>query len=480
MKKIMVIYPPGGLFQRGEERCQININSSSVNSNRPCNDLGYISSILKQNNYNVFLKDYQGENLSFENLLADFKNIQPDVVFISIVNSSIDNDIAIIQKLKKEKNNTIFILKGALFFNPNSKLLSKINLHDIDYLIGAESEFIIKDLIDAHFNNKNELKNIEGISYKIANEWKINKLIHFKDELDNLPFPDRSSMKNELYINPKTNNPIATIVTSKGCPYSCTYCLSPIISGKKLRMRSNESIISEIEDCINNYNINEFFFRSDTFSANKQRVIEFCNILIKKGLNKKINWFTTARVDNLDEEMAKKMKEAGCSLVAIGFEAGSNEMLNFIDKKTTIEMNINASKICKKYGLEILGYFLFGFPIEDEEYLKKFKKHIFKINADYIEISIVIPFPNTPIYEEIIKQDSNIPDVIGCDSYDKIYQKYCKLPPEKLLKFRKNILLNYYLRPSYIIKKISKIHSKEVFLNYFKYGMRLIKNLIFN
>ncbi|MBQ2644854.1 radical SAM protein [bacterium] len=479
MHKIMIIYPPGRLFQRGEDRCQIDISASSVNTNRPCNDLGYVSAILKNNNYSTFLKDYQGEKSSIDDLVSDFEKENPDLVFMSITNGSILDDLKVVDLLKSKNNDTVFILKGSIFFNPNAELLSKLNLSNIDYLIGGEVEFIIDDLVNAHFQDKNLLKNIQGISYKDnENNWIINPQLEFKDELENLPFPDRESMHNELYINPETNLPMALIVTDKGCPYSCSYCLSPVISGKKIRTRSNENIIKEIKECVEKYNITNFFFKSDTFTANKAKILDFCKLLISEGLNKKINWVATARVNNIDDELIKLMKQAGCSLVAIGFESGSNESLSLMNKKTTTEMNLKAAKICKKYKLEILGYFLIGFPWEDERHLSDMKKHIFAINADYIEISVVVPFPNTPIYNELVEKNTDLPDITGFDSYNNIYKKYGKLPAEKIAEFRKQTLLQYYTRPSYIIKKLLKIKSFSVFINYVKYGLKMLKNSI--
>ena len=165
MKKLMAIYPPGRMYQRGEDRCQIDILASSVSSNRPCNDLGYISAILKQNGYSVFLRDYQSEKASVEDLLKDFSREKPDVVFMSITNGSIPDDLKTAELLKNKKPDTVFVLKGSLFFNPSTEVLSKITLENIDYLVGGEIEFIIGDLINAHFQNKNLLKDIQQADF---------------------------------------------------------------------------------------------------------------------------------------------------------------------------------------------------------------------------------------------------------------------------------------------------------------------------
>ena len=477
MFKIMLIYPSGKSYQRGEERCQSSIETSVVSSNRACNDLGYISAILK-NKYNVFLRDYQGENLPIEVLLNDVKKEQPDVVFISTTNGSVFYDLQIVSKIKTIKSDITFILKGALFFNPDKKLFKDADFSNVDYLIGGEVEFIIDKLLDAHFYDKSKLKDIQGIAYKENNNWEIIQVKEFNDDLDSLPFPDRYKMKNELYINPETNKPMALIMVSKGCCFSCKYCLSPIISGKKVRYRSAESIFSEIKDCVVNHNITNFFFKADTFTVNKQNVLRLCSLIKQANYQSRINWVATSRVDTLDEEMIKEMKSAGCSLLAIGFESGSNETLSEIQKNTTITQNLTVAKLCHKYRIKILGYFLIGFPWEDEKSLEATRRHIWNINADYIEISIVVPFTGTPIFEEYVKNKKQNIEILGRDSYKNICKNFAKLSCEQLQSFRKQTLFQYYIRPQYIIKKLMSIKSFGILFNYLKYGLRMIKNII--
>ena len=166
MKKIMLIYPPGDVYQRGEDRCQLNINSSSANAVRACNDLGYASAILKKRGYSIFLKDYQNEKLKLNKLLTEIEIENPDVVFISITNATIFEDLEIANKIKQQKPDISIILKGAIFYSCSDELLSNIDLKNVDYLIGGEEEFIIGDLIDSHFNNRENLKLINGIIYK--------------------------------------------------------------------------------------------------------------------------------------------------------------------------------------------------------------------------------------------------------------------------------------------------------------------------
>ena len=207
--------------------------------------------------------------------------------------------------------------------------------------------------------------------------------------------------------------------------------------------------------------------------------MELCNLLTESKLNERITFVATTRSDTLDEEMLSVMKKAGLNLLAVGFESGSQESLDKMKKNTTIEKNLEVAKLCKKYNISILGYFLIGFPWEDKSHLEATKKHIFDTDADYIEISVVIPYLRTPIYEEFIGDIEETPEILGFDAYNHIYEKYAKLSPKYLQKFRKHILLKYYTRPKYIIKKLFSIKSLPVLKNYIQYGLRLLKNTLF-
>ena len=176
----MAIYPPtGSFYQRGEDRCQINVESSAANSLRACNDLGYISAILKRDGYSVIIRDYQAEKKQLSDLIFDVEKENPEMLLLSTTNGSINQDLQIISALKSLNPNIVIILKGALFFNCGNILFENIDFSNVDYLVGGEVEFIISELVDAHYNNQEKLKTIEGISYKSNGEWITNNLINF-------------------------------------------------------------------------------------------------------------------------------------------------------------------------------------------------------------------------------------------------------------------------------------------------------------
>lgn len=478
MKKIMLIYPPIGAYQRGEDRCQINVVKSVANSLRACNDLGYVASLLKDK-YDIFLKDYPVEKLSCKDFENDFLSFNPDIIFISTTNASIYEDLKFVLRIKELKDDVVIILKGALFFNPEQNLFAELDLSNVDYLIGGETEFIVSDLLKAHYEDLSLLDNIKGISYKKDGKWIFNNVTEFNDDLEKIPFPDRSLIKNHLYLNPITNKPMATISTSRGCPSSCIYCVSPLISGKKVRFRSAQSVLDELKECFHKYNITDFFFKSDTFTINKTWVIELCDLILDSDLHRKINWVANSRANTIDQEMLLKMKQAGCSVIALGLESGSDESLKKMKKGTTVEQNKNAVKLIKKLGFKIFAFYLIGFPWETNIHLEQTRKLIFELDADFIEISIATPFKGTDLYYMVYKHLDNGKKVLGKDAYKYLTIGTDFLTAEELQKFRRDVIIKYHLRTKYILKKIfSKDLTFTLFLSYVKYGFRLLKNLL--
>lgn len=470
----MLVYPPVGSYQRGEDRCQINIDASVANAFRACNDLGYVASILKEK-YQIFLKDYSAEKLSYINFENDFISFSPDIIFISTTNGSIYEDLAFVAKVKKLKKEIIVVLKGALFFNPEPQLFDELDLSNVDYLIGGEVEFIIAYLLQG-----SNLELIQGISYKKDGNWVSNNMVEFNFELDSIPFPARELMNNSLYVNPATNRPMATISTSRGCPSSCIYCISPIISGKNVRYRTPENVVQELKECVHKHNICDFFFKSDTFTINKEWVIQLCDLIINSELKGKINWVANSRVNTIDEEMLLKMKQAGCSVIALGIESGSDESLVRMKKGTNVEQNRKAVKLIKNFGLKTYGFYLIGFPWENKEHLEQTRNLIFELDTDFIELSITTPFKGCELYSMLCEKLDDGAKVLGKDSFKYVTLGTDYLTSEEIQTFRKNIILKYHLRPKYILKKIfNKDLTPSLFFNYVKYGFRLLKN-IFN
>jgi anaerobic magnesium-protoporphyrin IX monomethyl ester cyclase len=479
INKAFLFYPPGDLYQRGEDRSQGNVSNSSATSMRAPNDMGYVSAQLKRRNIEIFFKDYPSEKKSYEDLESDYVDFLPDIVCISTTTSTVEKDLQIINRLKEKNNKPLFVIKGSLFFSAPIDLLKSLDLKNINYLIGGEIEFAFDHLVENINKNKNDLSEIPGIFYKVSGEWTSTKFGAWNKDIDNLPFPDRSVINNKLYVRPDTEEPQATIATSRGCPAACIYCLTPTISGKATRFRDPKKVLSELEDCYYNHGIKNFFFKSDTFTINSHWVLEVCNAIKNSGLKNKIEWVANSRVKPLEQETLYAMREAGCWLVAFGFESGSDETLKKIKKGADSKDNILAAEMTKKADLKLYGFYLIGLPWENENHLKVTRKHIFDTNPDFLELHIAVPYYGTELYD--IAKEEGILDVpiVGQNYFEEATTGTKFLSSDYLIKFRKKTLIDYHMRINFISNKIGEaIINPKKLKNYIKYGYRLLRNNI--
>ena len=478
MSKVMLIYPPGKAYQRGEDRAQCNIEDSATTTIRACNDLGYAASVLRNRGYEVFLRDYQTEKTSLARIEEDIKAFLPDILLISTTNATIPSDIEFIDWVK-EIHFCECILKGAIFFDIPQKLLDTLDLHNVNYLIGGEIDTVIGDLADYLSGKKDNIEEIPMVIYRKNGEFIKNDFSTWCNDLDSIPFPARDLMNNALYVRPDTQEPMATIQVARGCPANCIYCLTPIISGKAIRKRSIENIFAEIEDCYYNHNIKNFFFKADTFTIDTEWAQSLCDRIINSDLYGKIEFTANSRVKPLNENLLKKLKQAGCFMLAVGFESGDDETLSKIKKGTTKNDNIQAAEMIKSVGLPLFGFFMIGFPWETEKDIITTLKFIFEIDPDFIEVHIAMPYFGTELYTLCEKYGTVRCEAWGNDYFSPNTAGTQTVPVEQIKKLREKYLLKFYLRPSYITKKISACISKPVILkNYIKHGLKLLKLIL--
>lgn len=477
--KVLLFYPPGMLFQRGEDRCQQNVKDASAEAMRACNDLGYGAAILLKKGYEVKLRDYQTEGATSTEMFAELDEFKPDLVMMSITNTTIFDDLKLLGEIK-ERYNPVVVIKGALFYDPEQEMLDLLDLSCVDYMIGGEIDFAIGEIADLSLRGEGKAEDILSILYrKEDGTFGRTKFHEWGEDLDSRPFPARELMNNALYKRPDTDEPMATIQTGRGCPSSCVFCLTPWISGKCVRMRSPQNVLDEMTECYEKHGIRNFFFKADTFTINPSWVKEMCELIINSPLGGKIAFTANSRVNPLSKETLQLMKDAGCFMVAFGFESGSDEMLKTLKKGTTVEMNRRAAKWCHEIGLPFWGFFVIGFPWENREHILATKKLILETDPNFIEVKMALPFYGTELYQAAKEFGLLAESPLGSDFFHSAMSGTKYLSQAEVEKLRKNILLSFYLRPKYIFRKIGEsITHPRIFGNYIKYGFKMLANII--
>lgn len=468
MRTFLFINPPTGIYDR-TDRCQAPIEEEGIEMIRPPMDLAYMAAMVEKAGQKAIIKDYPAEGKMMIDFKKDFGKIKPDVLVLSVTTPTLDSDLKICPVAKKISKKTMIIAKGAHFYEFDKEVLSSFS--DLDVVIRGEAELPLYEIA-----KDKKLQEVKGISFRKGKRIVRTEERPFLADLDKLPLPARHLLNNNLYLFPDTNLPYALVLSGRGCPGNCIFCLVGKVSGKKLRTRSVESILKEIENCIEDYNLKTFFFRADTFTWKKDWVMKFCQQLIRRKLE--IRWGTNSRVDTIDEEMARLMKKAGCDIIGLGIESGSQEILEKMKKGITLKQAEKAVRLCDKYGIKTLLFFILGLPWESKKTIKETIGFAKKLPGTFYNFGIAYPFPGTELAE--ITQRNNLlarNSLYGFD-YAKPAVRTFFLSNKDLIFYRKKALKNIYFRPSYILRVLSQAKSAKELMNYFLTAIKKGRELI--
>ncbi len=468
-KKILLIVPPTGRFIR-EDRCQTPIDKLKTVSLRPPIDLLYTAGAYESVGCDCRLFDYPAENLGWDHLERQLSEWRPDHLVMSITTPSLEGDLAAANLAKKVSPKTLTIAKGAHFNTLDLDTLR--SCASLDVAMRGEYELTAMDL-----GRGLPLAEIAGITWRTpAGEAQRNPARPLAADLDELPFPARHLAKNRLYTRPDTGEPQTTLVTNRGCPHSCTYCLSRQVSGSRNRYRSVENVMAEIRECVGRHGVRNFLFRSDLFTQNRKWVIELCQAIIDSGL--KIQWASNSRVDTINEEVLGWMKKAGCWVIAYGVESGSQETLDRIHKKATVQQAVDAIALTRRMGIRSSAYLLFGLPWDSDETLREQMEFACRLDPDFFEVFFIYPFPGTEMYEESVAAGLLAPGEIPRDAYGVPAMPTLHLTREQLIAWRKRALRRFYMRPAYILRTLRGAGSMHAIGNYIRLGWDQMRDLI--
>jgi radical SAM superfamily enzyme YgiQ (UPF0313 family) len=436
--------------------------------------LMYIAAYLeKETNRRVEILDTQVERMDYNQLKEEIKKRNPDVVGITAMTFTLV-DVVKTAKIVKEINPNIKVILGGphVIIYPEET----INIPEIDFLVLGEGELVIKQLLE-NINNADKLEKIKGIVFRKNNKIVNTGQVDFIENLDKLPFPARHLTPFKKYfsvLSPRM--PVTTMFTSRGCPYKCSFCDRPHL-GKKFRARSAKNVVDEMEEC-QKMGIKEIFIYDDTFGVDRQRVLDICSEIKKRNLN--IVWDIRTRVNTVDEEILKALKEANCQRIHYGVEAGTQKILNVLRKGITPEQAEKAFKLTKKIGIQTTGYFMIGSPNETKKDILKTIIFMKKLNPDYVHVSITTPFPATDLYKMAL-EEKVIPNDVWReftknpkpDFVPPIWEK--ELSRKELFSLLKKAYRSFYLRPNYIFKKILQLKSGTELIRKTKAALKLLK-----
>ncbi len=386
---IVLISSPMVLYKNKKDKKENLNEDGDEKSYYPINIL-YLTAYLEKFGHKVKIIDVSMEGLTLDQVVKKVDLINPKMIGISSMTTSIQSAVTLAKALKK-KGRTIGL--GGVHLTCDPTFIDRFPV--FDWGIVGEGEVTLLELVEK--SKKGE---------------KIKGLFQGKriEDLDTIPFPARHHVRMEDYRrNEESEVPAAGILASRGCPYNCVFCCIPA-RGKMVRFRSPKNIVDEMEEIYEECQ-GKYSFVDDCFTINNKWVSELCQEIMDRKM--KVSFVASTRADTLTLEMAKMMKKAGCTDLFLGIESGNDKIRNeVIGKRLKYENIVKAVKICRKVGILSNLFLMVGFPGEGIKEALDTVRIGGRIKADIIGIHVTIPMPGSRIYDYAIQNKLIPKDII--------------------------------------------------------------------
>lgn len=366
----------------------------------------YAASVARNKGFEIALWDAPVLDMSFEAVVHEIACFSPDIIVQNTSTASFDHDVKLAQMLK-EKKDRLLVMVGPHVTALAHEVMEEVP--QVDVIALGEYDETIADI----GSNLDDLAKVRGILFREGKDLVQTELRELVRDLDTLPYPSWDLVDINRYresMFPKTKRPVATVMSSRGCNYHCSFCLYPwVLFRHRLRLRSLDCVIDEMEWLKTGFGARFFYFEDDNFTASWRRVEKFCRLLLEKRLN--ITWGCMSRTDKVTEERIRIMKESGCFLIKYGVESGVQTTLDAIDKKKVLDDVVHAFAVTKKVGIMTHATIMIGASHETKETIRKTRRFVRKLGPDSVQFSICTPLPGTKFWAECVAN--------GWLSYDK-------------------------------------------------------------
>ena len=382
--KILFLNPPG--WQKGS----INLG------------LSYLAAGLIKAGNEVKIFDVNESELAPEVIAERTRAYAPEVIGFSVKTATVKQALLLSAAIKKVYKEALHLAGGPHITLDYENFLKENP--EIDFAFLGEADLSLVEFI-TKLSQKEDFTAVPGLAYR-KNGAIFANAVKIVENLDDLPFPNHEVVD--------TFNPAGfryPLITSRGCPYNCTYCCVGLVSTKKWRARSVENILSELKSAKERYNTGLFEILDDNFTLKLDRAKELCRRLISEKLNFKWYCHNGIRADKVDFELAKLMKRAGCESVALGIESGTEEVFDSIKKGEKLSDIVKAVKIIKKAGMRTVGYFIIGLPGDTLAGIKKTIAFQRALKLDNYVYGLLTPYPKTEVFDIIKKEGRLLLDI---------------------------------------------------------------------
>jgi radical SAM superfamily enzyme YgiQ (UPF0313 family) len=427
--------------------------------------LGMLARVAKEYGCEVVVNDSGPLGDDYDSLMEKILAFKPDVVGFSVFTANFMQAIESVERVRlhPELKDALVLIGGPHVYTFREKTLDDI---PADVAVYGEAEADLIELFEFYDKKREGLEKVNGIFYRTEDGIRKTEEEHSSRSLDNFGFPDWSHFDFSLYRNMPgqvRRIPMTSMVTSRGCPYRCNFCFQAGRFADKYRRYSPEMVIDEIRKLQAEYGIKEIQFWDDIFFINKKWVETFCGLIKKHKMD--ISWSGYARVDLVDPDLLKLAREAGCWNIFYGFEVGTQEMLDFLDKRATLQQAVDACRWTKEAGIIVRGSFMVGLPNETPEVGRKTIDFALKLDPDYANFNIFFPEPGTTLYDLALKSGRLLShSYLGRGVPVYLPEGYSS--PDEVREIQAEAFRRFYFRPSYLFKRLIRMRTLEELQQY--------------
>ena len=410
-----------------------------------------MAAVLEKRGHNVDVIDLQGDDPSTKELEAELQLLHPDIVGVTSATLTFNPAIQIIRAAKRVLPSCLTLMGG-----PHVTVMDEETLNanpDTDVVVRGEGEQTILEL--AQLVSETRLDNLGGVAgitfRKKTGQVVRNSQRPFIEDLDTLPYPAHEHFDVRRYmVSGKTYLPI---ITSRGCPFQCAFCLASHMCGKGFRARRPKNVVDELEWLKDTYGAEAFAFYDDTFTYDNRRAFAICEEMRNRKFN--LPWDCRTRVDRVTPELLTTLRKTNCLLIHFGVESGSQKMLNAMRKGTTVEQNASAIKWAKEAGISVAISVVVGYPGETPEMMEETFEFIRKTEPDYLYMCEAVPYPGTEMYNVVKKLGWQMSeDWSQFHEQTQVFKN--PLLPLEMIERKKKAFYDEFFSPAYFLRKRMK------------------------
>jgi anaerobic magnesium-protoporphyrin IX monomethyl ester cyclase len=414
--------------------------------------LAYLAAVLEQNDFEVRIMDCPVCRMNHEKLKADLASFKPDLVGIASMTPTIPSALKSARVAKEAYPDAKVIMGGPHATFADKEILTEEAA--VDLVVRGEGEETLLELAQ-HAPKLEKLDEIKGITFRNNGQIIQTPNRPFIQNLDELPRPSYKSIPIERYeIYGKKMLPI---MTSRGCPFQCSFCVASQIFGAKFRARSPKNVVDELEWLRDEYGAEGVSFHDDTLTLDRKRIMDICDEMINRKIG--LSWGCQTRVDQVSKEVLAKMRKAGCNEVSFGVESGCQRILDAVHKRVSIEQCEEAIKWAKNEGIFVAVSTIVGYPGETKETMQQTLDLIHRIEPDDVWLCLATPYPGTELRVLLENKGWKMSDDWTLyNTMNPVFENPL-LPDEEISKMRKKFYNKFY-SPKYIIRQIVKGNIK--------------------